>query len=160
MSPEILRQLGCSGDEQEIALSFHVVREDKNYVWIFDVVDELGAELVLGSDWLSDAGQSILRKHEETAATIIEPVPISGKAAIDHRDVNPSFGSAFPRPASASPHTASAKHQVDGREPLDHRRKSDLTVSGPSHRPQSAPTLEKAENARTFLPRLLDLAMS
>lgn len=157
VSREIVRQLGCSGDELEIALAFHFISEDKKYVWLFDVVDELGAVLVVGSDWLSSAGQSNLARRQ-TSPPIIGPVPTSGKAIVDDQDTNLSMISSVARPASASPRMPNLEIQVDARKTLDHRRTSDLTVPEPYDRPQSAPAQDKAENASTILPMSLQSA--
>ena len=156
MSRDVVKPLGCSGEEKEIPLAFHVISEDKSYLWIFDVVDEPTATLVVGLDWLCGAGQSLLAKRQ-TSVPIIEPVPISGKAAFDNQDANSSLDSHARRPASASPHMANSKSAVSERDELDHRRISDLAVPDPSHRPQSAPAQEKAENASGILFKLLYL---
>ena len=157
VSRGLVKQLGCSGDEMEIALAFHFISEDKKHVWVFDVVDERGAELAVGSDWLSGAGQSILTRRQ-TSPPVSGPVSFSGKAIVDNRDTDSSSISSIARPASPSPRIANLEIQVDAGKTLDHRRTSDLAVPEPYDRPQSAPAQEKAENASTILPRSLQSA--
>lgn len=149
MSRDIVRQLGGSGAEQEIPLAFQLISEDKKYLWVFDVVDKPAVEIVvLGLDWLSGAGQPMLTKRQ-TPVPIIEPIPIAGTETSYNLGTKLSSDAQVRRPASASPHMADPKNKVDEREKLDHRRTSDLAVPEPTHRPQSAPPQEKAENAST-----------